>query len=1050
MTLPGVGETVEYCLSGAIEARVDGSPVALGGPKQRCVLAVLLAHHGTVTSIDRLIDSVWEDAAPPKALASVRSYVANLRRILVATHRDGSGLQRLESRPHGYRLNLLERDTVDLYRFEELVSAGRAALIGNDPGRAVGTLGEALASWRGDPFGEFAYRDFAAPDVRRFAALRATAIEARLDAALQVGAGVDLIPDIEAAIAHDPVQERLWGHLMLALHRAGRTPDAVRAFDRACDTLRREVGGTPGEGLQTLFHQICDDSADLRVRSLDRQTEHRPDPSTPLPFVGRDGEVRAVAAAVRSAAAGSGGITVLTGESGIGKTALALAVARQGRDAGVTVAWAAHATGIKTPLLWAWIQLFRQLGNELGEPARASARRAAPGVVDALVPEWNGADAPAATPATGFALIEGIVTVLEVLAAHQPLLLVLDDLQLADDTSIEALALLAARFPRLPIHVIGTWTYYGAGRPINRQSFELLVRANDTTALHLDGLDRTAAACLVEAILGAPTPASVSEPMWRHVGGNPFYLKEFARTLSSAAADGGASNLPESVVGVVGRRLGILDDASRRVLAAAAVVGPVFDVADLADVVELPVSAVQVRLRPAHDTGLIDDVPSRPGAYRFSHGLLRDAVLAQLPADERSAVHAAVATTRATALAAAPYEDVIAAADHAWRAGAALNPASALEMHESVIARALTRSAYDDVTELAEHALQICGRLPAKPELLDRQATLWLHLASAKGILEGQGGTTAAAAVERAMEIGSEVKGRSFYGATALQCLMSCAHGRLAEAEVIALGLREQYGRTGDPDAGVVSDFVLVGVYSLRGDVEAAIDAGRHMMENFPPPETVSDPMHFLHPRALCWMALCEATRGDSGAMREYARQALVLATSRGDVFNVVAAKLTLVESAAVLGDVEGTAAAADAVAREFAAAGGEQWSGAARIVSVWAQILETGEGDPAAAFDAFEVLTADGTCAMNAVFLGLLSDIEMRCGRAEHARELLTRAVSLADATGEHAWDGFLARRVEALSRPERSAAVRTAGQRRAPLTPHRGHPVQRLDQRH
>ncbi|WP_238997076.1 winged helix-turn-helix domain-containing protein, partial [Mycolicibacterium sp. CBMA 361] len=96
-------------------ARVDGTPAALGGPKQRCVLAVLLASHGTVVSIDRLIDAVWGDEPPAKALASVRSYVANLRRVLDPAadiadqpqdgRRTDSQSQRLASYPHGYQLN---------------------------------------------------------------------------------------------------------------------------------------------------------------------------------------------------------------------------------------------------------------------------------------------------------------------------------------------------------------------------------------------------------------------------------------------------------------------------------------------------------------------------------------------------------------------------------------------------------------------------------------------------------------------------------------------------------------------------------------------------------------------------------------------------------------------------------------------------------------------------------------------------------------------------------------------------------------------------------
>jgi DNA-binding SARP family transcriptional activator len=95
------------------------------------VLAVMLCHHGHVVSVDKLIDSVWAEDAPPKAVASVRSYVANLRRILNAPNGLAPDAQRLESRPNGYRLNLLAGDSVDLFRFQELVAAGRTALVGD-------------------------------------------------------------------------------------------------------------------------------------------------------------------------------------------------------------------------------------------------------------------------------------------------------------------------------------------------------------------------------------------------------------------------------------------------------------------------------------------------------------------------------------------------------------------------------------------------------------------------------------------------------------------------------------------------------------------------------------------------------------------------------------------------------------------------------------------------------------------------------------------------------------------------------------------------------
>ncbi|OBI23915.1 AfsR/SARP family transcriptional regulator [Mycobacterium sp. E2497] len=1013
---------VEYFLSGVVEARVDGARAALGGPKQRCVLAVLLANIGAVVSIDRLIDSVWEDDPPPKALASLRSYVTNLRRMLGPAD---AAEQRLQSRPYGYQLNLLDGDSIDLHHFEQRVSLGRSALLRDDPTCAVEAFGAALSLWHGDPFGEFTYRDFAAPDALRYAELRTTAIEARFDAALRLGSGTELIPEIEAALAQYPLQERLWEHLMRALHRAGRTADATRAFHRASATLEREIGARPGEDLQNLFRRISAEPNEIRDEWPAGRARAASGRLAVPGLVGRDAELGAVLSTARLAAAGVGGLTLITGESGIGKTALAQTVADQVRADDVAVSWASHPSAIKLPLLWTWIQLLRQLGAGLGDAGRRAVKRAAPGVVDTLVPEWNDIEplAPSTrVAATGFAVVEGIVTALEALSSIKPLLIVLDDLQLADGTSRNALSLLAAMFPRVPIQVIGTWTYHGVDRPVNRSSFESLIRSNDTSVVHLNGIDREAAALLVDSIAGVATSRAVTEQVWQQAGGNPFYLKEIARTLQAASAGrGGAdiasSNLSDAVVGVVGRRLATLERASRRLVAAAAVIGPEFDVAELADVVDLTSSAVQRRLRPAYQAGLLDEVPGRPGMYRFSHGILRDALLAQLDTTERTTVHAAVATARAAGLAAAAYEDGIAAADHAWRAGTELHPETALELHETVIQRALTRSAYDDVASLADHALQICRKLPAKPEELERQATLWLHLAGAKGILEGQTSAAAADAVQRAFEIGSQVKGRSFYGAIALQCLMLCGHGRIDEAHIIANGLREQYDLTGDPDIGVVNDFAHIMVYSLRGDVEALIATGRHMMDTFPPPETVTDPMHFFHPRVYCWMALGEAIRGDRDAMREYHRRALHLAQSRGDVFNILAAKLTFVECAAILGDVEGTAELADAVDREFCAAGGQQWGAAARIISVWARTLENGEGDRDAAFEAFGALTSDGSTAMTPFFLALLADIENHHRRSDNARELLGRAQRVADATGEHASDSLIAARLAGLS---------------------------------
>lgn len=1025
---------VVYYLSGAVEARVDGVVVPLCGLKQRCVLAVLLANHGAVVSLDRLIDEVWGEAAPGKALASLRAYVANLRRILTPpTGSPQPTTLRLESRPHGYQLNLLADDRIDLHSFEELVKGGRAALVRTDAAEAVRMLDSALALWRGDPFGEFTDCGFAHTDTLRYAALRNTAIEARFDAALQLGLDADLIPEIEAAVAQDPLQERLWGHLMVALFRTGRGADAILAFERACAVLDREAGIRPGEWLQTLRRKVGDRSADLLSDRWTPQPILEPanvGPAVPQ-FVGRVSELEAMASSVNRAGQGSGAMILVTGESGIGKTALSHVICESAARLGMAVAWASHPTDIRMPVMWTWIQTLRQLGNSLGPASRRAVRRVAPGAVDALVPEWNTGDAVDSSgrgAVTGFDLEQGIVAALCELSSLRPLFLVLDDLHLSDPASVSALIMLAGQVARLPIHIIGTWTYFGQERPMNRQSLQRLVRSCDTTTIRLRGLDRDAAEQLVGGLAEAPLAGGAVNELLSRAGGNPLYIKELARLhdasdqLRSTVAPR-VDGISDTITAVVGQRLGTLDRNCRRALAAGAVMGPLFDVAALADIVDLPVSTVQSRLHSAYEVGLLDEDSDRPDAYRFSHGLLRDAVLAQIPAAERRMIHGAIAASRAGELKTAAYEDIIAAAEHAWRAGTGLHRETALEIHESVIERAITRSAYEDVTVLAEHALHICGALPPKPEHLERQAGLWLHLAGARAITDGQSSNPAADALQRAFEVGEEARGRHFYGAVALQCQMLCGQGRIDEAEALAGGLADQHASSPDPDLGLATHFVQVMIHGLRGRFDAQIAAAKRMIAAYPVPDTVADPLQFFHPRVHCWIAIGEAIRGDREAAQNACRTALNLAQTRRDGFNVLVAKLTMVQVDAVVGIVDGTAAAAEAIFQELTAAGSPQWAACARMIATWAQTLTTTDGcDATAAFEAFDAYTHDGSTVMTPFYLALLADIETHHDHLVHARALLVRARAIIRASGERAWDEFVAGRLAALPPDEPS----------------------------
>ena len=131
---------VELAVLGPLEARIDGSAVNLGGPKQRAVLAILLLNANDVVSRDRLIDGLWGERAPSTAARSLDSYVSRLRALL--------GPDRIERRPPGYLFRVAPGE-LDLDRFEDLLTQGRAAAAAGEATMASDRLREALNVWRG-------------------------------------------------------------------------------------------------------------------------------------------------------------------------------------------------------------------------------------------------------------------------------------------------------------------------------------------------------------------------------------------------------------------------------------------------------------------------------------------------------------------------------------------------------------------------------------------------------------------------------------------------------------------------------------------------------------------------------------------------------------------------------------------------------------------------------------------------------------------------------------------------------------------------------------
>src|SRR5581483_6600158 len=232
----------EFRILGPLEVvAADGEPLALGGQRQRAVLALLLLHANRVVSTELLVDSLWGEQPPRTATTSLQNAIVALRKVL--------GPEVLETRAPGYVLHVAP-DDFDLARFERLVAAAR----GLESAEKAEALREALALWHGEALAELPVEAFTG-EQRRLEELRLAATEDRIDAELVNGRHADLVPELESLVSRHPLRERLRGQLMLALYHSGRQADALNAYQQARRELV-EVGLDPGPQLQELHAQI--------------------------------------------------------------------------------------------------------------------------------------------------------------------------------------------------------------------------------------------------------------------------------------------------------------------------------------------------------------------------------------------------------------------------------------------------------------------------------------------------------------------------------------------------------------------------------------------------------------------------------------------------------------------------------------------------------------------------------------------------------------------------------------------------------------------------
>jgi len=258
----GVGMSVlTIRMLGPLTVEAGETSVALGGQLQRTVLALLAAEAPETVAAERLMDAVWGDRAVHRARTTLQVYVSNLRRALDAAL--GGQATLIETAAPGYRLRLEDGVDLDVREFESGCRDGMAALDRGASSQGAELLRRSLALWRGPYLADLAVNDTLAFEAIRLQELREAAIEARVDADLATGRHQELVPELERLVLEYPLRERLWGQLMLALYRAGRQADALRAFRRARTRIADDTGLDPGPDLRRLEASILNQSPRL-------------------------------------------------------------------------------------------------------------------------------------------------------------------------------------------------------------------------------------------------------------------------------------------------------------------------------------------------------------------------------------------------------------------------------------------------------------------------------------------------------------------------------------------------------------------------------------------------------------------------------------------------------------------------------------------------------------------------------------------------------------------------------------------------------------------
>jgi DNA-binding SARP family transcriptional activator len=613
-----------------------------------------------------LMSGIWGDEPPRAAAKNVQTYISALRKVLPA----GT----IETTPSGYRLHLT-RQSIDIAAFEDAVLGGMRAVQAGEPALAIRSLGEALEMWRGEPLLELNDQPVGMAESARLAELRRAAEESLVDARLDAGEHAAIVGDLEAAISAEPLREKRWAQLMLALYRCGRQAEALRAFQRLATTLGEELGIEPSRELRELEQAILEQDQRLQQRpSVDPlfRTNRAADADIALPlsrgkvcqplqpllqnqFVGRDAELSELQSLL-STGPTSPSAVLIVGEPGIGKTSLLARCAERAAAQNVLCLYGRCDEDNIVPYQ-PFVEAMRSLlasrerekvlnGTLCHELARVlpEFQELIPGELALLDPF---------DPATAQSHIcRAVVEALNLLASEGSVQLFLDDVQWADPGSLQML-----RAVSTAVELAGTFSLVAtmrSGDPSTVAQVEAAVsdpfHHRNVAQIRLSGLAKEEIAKLfsAESTRGDASGIHEAEVLRTLTGGNPLFATQLIRNgretglseVGGLIPDDG--DLPFELSSVIGGRLHRLPGDVRRVLEVSAILGNSGSVAVLQ--ATLRTIGLDEGMLQAVDTAVSHGfiVIGQSMEFAFTHELVRRRLVAELGPLQRKRLHLAV------------------------------------------------------------------------------------------------------------------------------------------------------------------------------------------------------------------------------------------------------------------------------------------------------------------------------------------------------------------------------------------------------------------------